>query len=132
MISGASWYTELPTVSKPSPFCLYARGTETVFWGITAMPSIMRLRRSFCGSHVGFPPEFRVTVYIWKWCGIFFHYHYGKGSRNPEFWNDFFSVNQKFPECCSGFLDRYGIPERSGILFRKNRSGNFQNNWYQN
>ena len=69
-----------------------------------------------------------------------------------DFRNDFFSVNRKFPERCSGIPDRYGIPERSGIsgtlrnvpeisgmfwnivpeIFRKNRSGNFRNNWYQN
>ena len=31
----------------------------------------------------------------------------------------FFSVKRKFPERCSGITDRYGIPERSGISFRK-------------
>ena len=36
------------------------------------------------------------------------------GFRN-DFWNNFFSVNRKFPERCSGIPDRYGIPERSGI-----------------
>jgi len=57
-----------------------------------------------CVSELGFPPEFRVTVYVRKWSGNFFHFHYGKGSGKPEyrndFRNDFFSVKRKFPERC--------------------------------
>ena len=56
-----------------------------------------------------------------------------RNSRIPErFLEQFFSVNRKFPECCSGIPDWYGIPEFperygtfrkflecSGISFRK-------------
>ena len=99
-------------------------------------------------SRLGFPPEFRVTVYVRKWSRNFFHFHYGKGSGKPEFQddfqNDFFSIKRKFPEHCSRITDCYRIPERLGN-FRKipeYRSGNFrkivpeisgfQNIWYQN
>ena len=60
-------------------------------------------------AELGFPPEFRVTVYVRKWSGNFFHFHYGKGSGKPEFRNDFRNV----PEYRSG-------------NFPKNRSGNFR------
>ena len=66
---------------------------------------------------LGFPPEFRVTVYVRKWSGNFFHFHYGKGSGKPEFRNDFFFVKRKFPERCSGITDRYGIPENFRFPF---------------
>ena len=66
---------------------------------------------------VGFAREFRVTVYARKLSGIFFHFHYEKGSGNPEFrintGTTFLSVNRKFPEPCSV------IPERSGKLLCK-------------
>ena len=59
---------------------------------------------------LGFPPEFRVTVYVRKWSRNFFHFHYGKGSGKSEFRNDFrndlFSVKRKFPERCSGISFR--------------------------
>ena len=59
---------------------------------------------------LGFPPEFRGTVYVRKLSGNFFHFHYVKGSG---ILNDFFYVNRKFPERCSGITERYGI------VFRK-------------
>ena len=45
---------------------------------------------SIGGMVIGFPPEFRVTVYVQKWSRNFFHFHYGQGSGKPEFRNDFF------------------------------------------
>ena len=87
-----------------------------------------RERKCLKECRLGFPPEFRVTVYVRKWSGNFFHFHDGKGSGKPEFRNNFrndcFSIKRKFPELCSGITDRYGIPERSRISFR--------NNWYHN
>ena len=99
-------------------------------------------------SSLGFPPEFRVTVYVRKWSRNFFHFHYGKGSGKPPF---FFRKT----EISGTLFQNYGLlqnsgtfgkfPEDSGISFRKfpeNRSGNFrkivpeisgfQNIWYQN
>ena len=82
-------------------------------WGNSFLKQLFRNLYSL----LGFPPEFRVTVYVRKWSGNFFHFHYGKGSGKPEFQNDFrndfFSVKRKFPERCS-----WNFPE--------NRSGNFR------
>ena len=86
---------------------------------------------------VGFPPEFGVTVYLRKWHGNLFPFPLWKGSRKPEFrndfWNDSFFVKREFPKRCSGITDRYGIPERSGN-FRKivPEISGFRNNWYHN
>ena len=78
---------------------------------------------------LGFPPEFRVTVYVRKWSGNFFHFHYGKGSGKPEFRNDFFFVKRKFPERCSGITDRYGIPEnfRFPFILELSRNSSLRN-----
>ena len=74
-------------------------------------------------SQLGFPPEFRVTVYVRKWSGNFFHFHYGKGSGNPE---RFFSRKPEISGTLfrnSGSLRNSGtfrkFPECSGISFRK-------------
>ena len=71
---------------------------------------------------LGFPPEFLVTVYVRKWSVNFFHFHYGKGSGNPEFRNDFF----RKPEISGTLFWNYGtlrnrVPENSGL--RNNCSG---------
>ena len=75
--------------------------------------TIWTLIYGFC-TQIGLPPEFRVTVYVRKWSGNFFHFHYGKGSGKPEFRNDFFRKT-----------------EISGTLFRSygslRNSGNFRN-----
>ena len=55
---------------------------------------------------LGFPPEFRVTVYVWKWSGNFFHFNYGKGSGKT-------GIPERFPE---RFFFRK--TEISGTLFR--------------
>ena len=78
---------------------------------------------------IGFPPEFRVTVYVRKWSGNFFHFHYGKGSGKPEFRNvfknNFFSIKLKFLERFSIITDCY-VPEYCSGNFPENRSRNFR------
>ena len=44
---------------------------------------------------LGFPKEFWVTIYIGKWSVNIFHFHFGKGSGNLEYQNDF--QNKFFP-----------------------------------
>ena len=68
------------------------------------------------------PPEFRVTGYIRKWPGIFFHFHYGKFQnsgltperlfiRKPEISRTLFRNFRR---------SRNIIPENSGTRFRNN------------
>ena len=61
---------------------------------------------------LGFPPEFRVTVYVRK----FFPFPLWKRFRKTGIPERFFFVKRKFPERCPGITDRYGIPERSGTI----------------
>ena len=69
---------------------------------------------------IGFPPEFRVPVYVRKWSGNFFHFHYGKGYGNPEFRNDLRNDFFCKPIISGTLFWNYGtlrnsVPEKSGL-----------------
>ena len=77
--------------------------------------------RSLLLLRLGFPPEFRVTVYVRKWSGNFFHFHYGKGS-GKSFWKFSGKSFRKFPVSVyewSKFQILVSIKIRSSLNFLK-------------
>ena len=124
-ITAWSWDSKVLS-SATTIHCIFRTNNWGSSLGIGLLNIQVLLKNTSSRIWLGFPQEFRVTVYVRKSSGNLFRFYYGKDSGIPK---RFFFVNRTFPGISKGFGNFWNVPE---YRFRKNRYRIFQNKFYQN